>query len=531
MNENQEDGTGRRLLAAVSFLSLTVGIAIGCGGSGSSSPPQANFDFSVNPSGLSVTVGTISPAVVVEVSEQNGFADTVNVAINGLPPGSFSKPPVPLAIPSNGSQRVTFFIPPSAPAGSLSIELEATSGTISHSATLNVTVTPVSGTAVLQESSGQAPVSTIEFQGVTAGNFNPAYWQNNSLNWVPDVREPMFAALTTSPYQNIYAPWPLEQQTGWRMFYGGWDGSDTPNDRVYSVTTSDFLTFNNRTLVIDHGAFQHVNNVNVQQLPDGSLHMMCTGGTYDGLSWPTYFSSPDGVSWNGSPEPYQAQLADIAVIKGYSDYSAGGFNGGNVLFWDNDWVLYFYDNFNNNHIFRATGASPQTVQFQGLALATGRDPNAVVKFTIGDTWYLMGLNTPGLTYSLSKDGVTFSSEQALFNSLSSSDTFIDSVSFVTHGDQLLGVLYGANASPPEGPPIYPNQIYARWLQKKVVITDSAGVQYFAQSSYGPDRQWFQAPASGSLEGTMVVYAEDGITPLGSSLVTLTAGKSYTLVLQ
>ena len=39
------------------------------------------------------------------------------------------------------------------------------------------------------------------------------------------------------------------------------------------------------------------------------------------------------------------------------------------------------------------------------------------------------------------------------------------------------------------------------------------------------------PASGILEVTMVVYAEDGVTLLGSSLVTLTAGKSYSLVLQ
>src|SRR2546426_1178211 len=75
-----------------------------------------------------------------------------------------------------------------------------------------------------------------------------------------------------------------------------------------------------------------------------------------------------------------------------------------------------------------------------------------------------------------------------------------------------------------------NRIFARWLQKRVVITDSSGVQYFAQGGYGPDRQWFHAPTSGTLEGTMVVYAEDGLTPLGSSFVNLTSGKAYTLVL-
>ena len=186
--------------------------------------------------------------------------------------------------------------------------------------------------AQLEPVQGPAPAGTIELQGVSAGSFNPTYWQRNTLNWVPDVREPMFTSLTTSPYQNIYSPFPVEQSGGWRMFYGGWDGSDTPNDRIYSATTSDFLTFSNRILVIDNGVLQHVNDVNVQQLSDGSLHMMCTGATYDGRNWPTYFSSLDGVVWNGTPEPYHAQISDIVDIQGYSDYQAGGFNAGNVLF-------------------------------------------------------------------------------------------------------------------------------------------------------------------------------------------------------
>jgi hypothetical protein len=75
---------------------------------------------------------------------------------------------------------------------------------------------------------GQVPVNVVEIQGVSAGAFNSRYWQQDTLTWVPDVREPMFTALDTSPNQNIYAPWALEQPTGWRMFYGGWDGSDTP---------------------------------------------------------------------------------------------------------------------------------------------------------------------------------------------------------------------------------------------------------------------------------------------------------------
>jgi hypothetical protein len=383
----------------------------------------------------------------------------------------------------------------------------------------------------LQEVSAGVSAGIIEVQGLSAGPFNPAYWQHDTLNWVPDTRVPMFAALTSSPYQNIYAPWAIEQPNGWRMFYGGWDGSPTPNDRIYSVTTADFLTFDNRMLVIDDGAFYEVNNVNVQQLSDGSLHMICTVATIDGSNWPGYFSSPDGITWNGVLEPYQAQLTDIVDIQGYPKYDLAGFNAGNVLFRDNNsWTLYFYNNFDNGTIYRAVGVSPSTVQLEGSALATGHDPQGVLKFIVGgQPWYLMGLmsNAPRLWYSLSNDGLTFDKEQVLFNNLSTVDTSIASVGFVTAGDRILGALYGANTGTPDDVAA-DNKIFARWLQKRVVFKDSSGAQYTG-SSYGPDRQWFQAPSSGSLTGTIDVYAEDGITLLGSGNVALTAGKSYRLV--
>jgi len=516
----------------VGVLLTGCGFGVGCGSRSSSPPPVPDFTLTVTPSSVAQIVGTVSQPITVTAFPKNGFTDTVNVSINGLPANAVSMPAAPLAIPPAGTQQVTFFFPPSTTPGTISLSFAATGGGLSHTAALNFTLNPVSGTAVLQETTGQVNAGTIEIQGLSAGDFNPAYWQQNTINWVPDVREPMFTSLTTSPYQNIYSPFAVQQSGGWRMFYGGWDGSDTPNDRIYSVTTSDFLTFSNRILVIDNGALQEVNDVNVQQGSDGSLHMMCTGATYDGRNWPTYFSSPDGVVWNGTPEPYQAQLSDIVNIQGYSDYQAGGFNAGNVLFREtSDWELYFYDNFGAiAQIYRATGTSPQVVQYQSVALQTGADPNSVNKFVVGgQTWYLMGLmsNAPQLWYSLSNDGLTFAPTQTLFTNLSSLDTSMDTVSFVTKGSQVLGTLYGANTGTPDNQ-LSDNAIFARWLQKKLVITDSSGVQYFAQGSYGPDRQWFQLNPLTPLEGTMVVYAEDGLTPLGSNVVNLVGGKSYRL---
>lgn len=392
--------------------------------------------------------------------------------------------------------------------------------------TLNINST---GLAQLLPVVGQVPAGTIEIQGVSAGPFNPPSWQQDTLNWVPDMRMPAFAAQTTGQYQNIYAPWPLEQANGWRMFYGGWDGTDTPFDQIYSASTTDFLSFGARDHVISNGAFLNVNNVNVQQLPDGSLHMICTGGQAGNIgNFPLYFASPDGTTWNGTPEPYTAQLSDVIGIQGYAGFSTGDFNGANVLLRDSGtWVLYFKD-WNDFHtIYRATANTLPTFQLQGVALQSDHAVNDVKKFVVnGTNWYLMGLhfNDQSLRYSLSNDGVSFKPEQTLFDHLSPQDLYVVAVAFVTQGNDLLGVLYGASAVES----LDQNQIFARWLQKKVVITDSSGMQYTLQGGYGPDRQLFQPPSSGSLQAIITVYAEDGITPIGKGSATMSTGQAYQL---
>jgi len=386
----------RSFIARGCLVSLVAFLVVGCSGSGSSGPPpRQDFRLTVSPSTISVTVGTISPPVLISVVGQNGFSGAVNVVITELPPGAKVLPASPRVLPASGSGQALIFIPPTTPTGALPIQFDATSGSHSDSATLALAVTPVSDTAVLQEVPGQAPAGTIEIQGVSAGPFNPVYWQKNTLTWVPDVRMPLLAAQTTGPYQNIYAPWSLEQPGGWRMFYGGWDGQDVPFDQIFSVTTSDFLSFANCDHIISNGDFVIVNNVNVQQLPDGSLHMVCTSGPLgspDGK--PGCFSSPDGVTWNGSAEPYSARLTDIIIIQGYALFSSGNFNGANVLLRDNgEWVPYFTDWQNDPHTtYRATANTLPNFQLQGVALKIDHAVNDVKKFTInGTSWYLMGL--------------------------------------------------------------------------------------------------------------------------------------------
>ena len=87
-----------------------------------------------------------------------------------------------------------------------------------------------------------------------AGGVAPFTWTISSGN-LPHSLTFAANAIDSATITGTYSPWPLEQANAWRLFYGGWDGTATPNDRVYSVTTSDFLSFENRVLVIDHRPF------------------------------------------------------------------------------------------------------------------------------------------------------------------------------------------------------------------------------------------------------------------------------------
>jgi len=521
-----------RTCVLISLVWVLVLLESDCGGGGSTSTPPPPPP----PQTLSITTAALVDGMVTfpysqTIQAAGGVAPFTWSVSSGSLPHSLT-----LASSSTNSANISGTAD-TAQSATFAIQVkDAKDQTAAQSYTVNIHNT---GLVQVQAVSGSVPAGTIEIQGVGAGPFNPLSWQQNTLNWVPDVRTPMLAP-QPGAFQNIYSPWPLQQPHGWLLFYGGWDGTATSNDRVYNLSTPDFLSFGSRSLVIDHGVFLHVNNVNVTQLPDGSMHMICTALIDpNDLDKPAYFSSPDGLTWNGSPEPYSAQLSDRVSIPDDPAYATNDYNGGNVLMWDNNaWTLYYSIGVfgGNGKVFRATSTSIPQFHSAGSVLNTSHYANDVKKFQVGGkNWYVMALyiervaldpNPPTFSYSLSNDGITFGPEYRLFGGTLPQDQFVTTPAFVTNGSSILGVLYGAN---PVDVLNAANQIFARWLQKKIIIADSSGVQYSTQVGYGPDRQWFQVPSSGSLQGTITIYAEDGITPLGKGSVNLSGGKAYQLV--
>ena len=109
-------------------------------------------------------------------------------------------------------------------------------------------VAPVKAELRIERIRGQAELGTIELHGVSAGDFDPRMWEEGTLNFVPDIRLPLLEPRKGGVCRNIYAPSAVETEDGWRLFYGAWDGVDTMNDRIYSVSTRDFVDFGERRI-------------------------------------------------------------------------------------------------------------------------------------------------------------------------------------------------------------------------------------------------------------------------------------------
>jgi hypothetical protein len=109
--------------------------------------PQADFSLAVTPSALSLTEGAAGQPVQLTATALNGFSGTVGVALTGLPAGVTASP-ASLSLTPGTPQSVTLTAGNSAQAGSASVVFTGTSGSLSHTATLALTVAAAAGVNV-----------------------------------------------------------------------------------------------------------------------------------------------------------------------------------------------------------------------------------------------------------------------------------------------------------------------------------------------------------------------------------------------
>jgi hypothetical protein len=106
----------------------------------------ADFTLSANPT-MTLTAGALGQGIAVTATAVNGFSGTVSVSVAGLPAG-VTVAPTTLTLSAGVAQTLTFTAAASAVAGTSSVSVTGVSGSLSHMATLALTVAVPAGVNV-----------------------------------------------------------------------------------------------------------------------------------------------------------------------------------------------------------------------------------------------------------------------------------------------------------------------------------------------------------------------------------------------
>jgi hypothetical protein len=110
-------------------------------------PAQADFSLAVSPQSLSLIIGGVGQAVQLTATALNGFTGTTAVALSGLPAGVTANP-ASVSLTPGSPQSITLSAANSAQAGSANLLFTGTSGSLTHTATLALTVAASAGVNV-----------------------------------------------------------------------------------------------------------------------------------------------------------------------------------------------------------------------------------------------------------------------------------------------------------------------------------------------------------------------------------------------
>ena len=110
-------------------------------------PAQADFSLAVSPQSLSLIIGGVGQAVQLTATALNGFTGTTAVALSGLPAGVTANP-ASVSLTPGTPQSITLTAGNSAQAGSANVVFTGTSGSLTHTATLALTVAASAGVNV-----------------------------------------------------------------------------------------------------------------------------------------------------------------------------------------------------------------------------------------------------------------------------------------------------------------------------------------------------------------------------------------------
>jgi len=110
-------------------LALTVGTA-------------QNFSIALSPSAITTNAGMSNSSLTVSIAGENGFSNSVAVALSGLPAGVTTSPASPFNVAAGGRQIVTLSPSTTVPSGNYTVTATGNSGTLTQTALLGLTIVP-----------------------------------------------------------------------------------------------------------------------------------------------------------------------------------------------------------------------------------------------------------------------------------------------------------------------------------------------------------------------------------------------------
>jgi hypothetical protein len=158
--------------------------------------PPADFSITAAPASLSVVEGG-KGASAISIAPLNGFTGSVTLAASGLPSGvtaSFSGVNATLVL-------ATFSASSAAQAGTAKVTLTATSGSLSHTATLNLTI--------LAPSAGTATVDLSPAYNVSASAIDNVPFTNGGLDGFGHSYSGMLIGASQSVGGTVFALGPM----------------------------------------------------------------------------------------------------------------------------------------------------------------------------------------------------------------------------------------------------------------------------------------------------------------------------------
>jgi hypothetical protein len=343
-------------------------------------------------------------------------------------------------------------------------------------------------------------------RNIGARDFNPS----RLARWHYDVRNPIIQPLAGS-YRNIYAATPVNNGPGcWNVFFGGWDGSASGNDKVsVTVTLDKFNTFGSHVLEINNGSYIHVNNDSVIKVAPNDWRMAYTTYANNGLNKPCFAVSTDGINWT----PNSGNPAYLMTMSGYANWANADLNGMNVIYFDGTlFHMYFGDFHNWPGVHHATSPNNINYTYAQKLLNDGVMVNDMKKFTVGGSpSYIWGYHANGdhMYYSLGPNPSNAGTGLGtLFLNKGSADRYMVSCGFVQDANKLIGCLYGAGAVSS----LDQNRIFARWLQRMTLFSNASVRWGDIEDSNGPDKTRVYMASGQNVEtGQIQIFAEDGST--------------------